>query len=158
MTSRRQDGRLYQGVALILKLGADKALLGYNCIHSILILARFKTAVGKIIVIQGYTNICIHEGRARRILHIARHNKQDIKIGYYNNNGRLQCQSKKTLGNIEWPRKIWIWRNKMKEGQRLLHFYLNNNLRLLPVEMKEEMDMGSNRRRIEKHDRLHPCK
>lgn len=51
---------------------------------------------------------------------------------------------------------------KKESGQRLLHFCLSNNLRVanieLPAGTKEDIDMESNRRKIEKHNRLHHSK
>jgi len=69
--SGRKDDVHQEGVVLILSKEASKALLGYNCVSSRIVTARFRTATGKTTVVQVYAPTSTAQDRGRLLFSFA---------------------------------------------------------------------------------------
>ena len=131
--SGRTDDRHQDGVALIMKKEAAKALLGYKAVSPRIIKARFRTAFGRATVVQVYAPT-------------ADSTEEDVESFYEDLQGAIQNIPDRDLTIVmgdfnakvgrewrEWEGVIgkFGYGEENERGERLLNFCLNNRLKVM---------------------------
>jgi len=131
--SGRTDDRHQDGVALIMKKEAARALLGYKAVSPRIIKARFRTAFGRATVVQVYAPT-------------ADSTEEDVESFYADLQGAIQNIPDRDLAIVmgdfnakvgrewrEWEGVIgkFGYGEENERGERLLNFCLNNRLKVM---------------------------
>ena len=131
--SGRRDGRHQEGVALVMKREAAKALLGYRAVSSRIIKARFRTGFGRASVVQVYaptsdsTEEDIEEfyTELQEVVQNIPDRDLTIVMGDFNAKvGRDWREWEGVIGKFGYG-------EENERGERLLNFCLNNRLKVM---------------------------